>query len=373
MSGISINGHAPTLQLDNTSIALICIDNTQIYPGEGNTCRLTFNTDTGTLSQNNVSVLYGSTYQINNNTLTIDDHGTTYNISFTPNSSDAYYEYGSSAVWGALGSSGTITRPSNNAVNVTKTEKTYAVTLSWGRNIPWLDESEYHGWDNGDSSGNITIQMLAAHTYSLHIEDSAGQSQSYIALDNTKVATFTNDIDKYYAACRGWYFGNPVNDQNPDEMMGETSYQTATHNYTDIVWTPGDYIRDHGGTTIKLNLHLQQSWCWATRYGGSWYNTRTDITKGTIKDYTISVNGIVAGTANQYPCVIYLGLVSFASTTTWNYVNGASGKVWYDSSDKFTWRYVSTSNGSFTVNFDAGQRGGGLNRIWYRWIFQRNY
>ena len=373
MSGISIDGHAPTFQLDNTAIAMIYIDNTQLYPGEGNTCRLNFSTNTGTLSQNSISVLYGSTYQINNNTLTIDDHGTTSSITFTPTSSDAYYEYGSTAVWGALGSSGTITRPSINEVNVTKIEKSYTVTLSWGRNMPYLDESEYHGWDNGDADGNLTVTMLAAHTYDLHIEDSAGQSQSYIALNGTKLATFTNDIDHYYPACRGWYFGNPVTDSDPGEMMGEVTYQTATRNSSDIVWTPGDYIRDHGGSTIKLNLHLEQSWCWTTRYGGGWYNTKTDITKGTIKDYTFNLDGIIAGNSNQYPCVIYVGLGSFASTTTWNYVNGASGKVWYDTGDKFTWSYVSTTNGTFTLRFDAGNRGGGLNRIWYRWIFQRNY
>ena len=371
MGGLSLNGVVPSFQIGNGLIHEMCIGNTQIYPCEGAACQLRMSTTTGSLSQNTISVLYGSTYTIANNVLTINDHGTTHTITFTPYVTDEYHTYGTTSTWGNFSASGTITKHYTFTVDVSVADKYYNVILSYGKNTPWLDDSEYHGWDNGDSSGNITLSLNANTVYTIHKEDSAGTSVSYIADGINRLATFTVNTDLYYVGVYGFYFGNVVQDSDPATIYLDT-YQSPTHNSESMTFKPGDYIRDNGGSEIKLNAHLKQSWCWSTRYSGSWVKAGT-VEKTVTQNYSATVEGIVAGSSTQYPLVIYLGLGSDVSTTAWNYVNGASGKTWVESDDaNLTWRYISSNTNEFTVECYPGTRTM-LMRWWYRWIFQRNY
>lgn len=332
---------------------------------------ITITAEHGTVTSTKLFVFKGSSYSVNGNTLTITDiDGTVNTITYTPNNTgeDTYYVYGDT-VWKNINSSGTISNSLDILATQNRIEKTYTLHLSWGRNHPWLDSTDYHGWDNGDSSGNIDISVYADTTYTIHREDSAGESVSYIAKGDEKLATITYNTDNNYIGVYGFYYGSSVNDEDPSNIFLE-GMQSSTKNSYSTYFKPGDYIRDNGGTQINLNAHIKQSYCWTTIYGGSWKKGGS-ATKNTDKTYSISLSGIVA----NRPIIAYLGMGSSVGQTTWNYSNGATYKPWimyYNDKEEAKWYVENPTTNTLIV------RGVMITRTtlmywWYRWIFQRNY
>lgn len=345
------------------------------------TIPVTIAAEYGTVTATKVFVLKDSTYSISGNTLTIRDiNGTMNTITYTPNNTgeDTYYIY-RDAVWNNISSSGTISTPIDISVTQNKTEKTYTCDLSWGQNNPEVNPEEISGWDNG---GNISgISLLADHTYVLHREDSAGISVSYLGLVNadgshTIIEPYTVNTDVIFTGVAYFYFGDVVNDE---EFSGTRYCEDLTEKTTTSInyfFKPGDYIRDNGNQTIKINVHRRQSCCWHTLRSGSW--KRTNITNSAGKsvtgpsskksdDFTWNLDGVVA----NRPVYMYIGFGSVASTTTTGHATDSKPWDWIGDGG-CSWTITGESTGKIHTHYNAGTRAT-LLYTWWRWVFQRLY
>lgn len=329
----------------------------------------------GSLDLTSVSLSQGSTYSVNGNTIIFTDAetGVQTPATFTPWTTDTYYTYGTTASWSST--SGTITGNTTIYVTTPRTEKTYQLHLSWGQNCPRVPDGVAHGWD-GDPSGNITITVLADHTYTIHREDSAGSAVvSYIALGNEKVATATFDIDHYYIGPYSFYFGDVVNDEAPSNPI-LVGYQTSTKTSLSMEWKPGDYIRDHGGNSIKLNIDNRQSGCWTTINSATGWKRYGSVSSGKTKEVSLSFSNVVAGNATSRPVIGYFGWYVGVTLSTWDWGNQATNspyETYYNKKLETRITINNSTNGAIHLTVYNASRIAGSNYWGYRWIFQRNY
>ena len=342
---------------------------------------ITIAAEYGSVTATKVFVLKDSNYSINGNTLTITDvNGTVNTITYTPDNTgeDTYYVY-RDTVWKNINSSGTISTPLNISVTQNRTEKTYTCDLSWGQNNPEVQPEEISGWDNG---GNVYgVSLLADHTYVLHREDSAGISVSYLGLVNadgshTIIEPYTVNTDVIYIGVACFYFGDVVNDDEPSTSKyceDRTEKTTTSLNY---FFKPGDYIRDNGNQTIKINVHRRQSCCWHTVRSGSWERTNITNSAGksvsgpssrTSDDFTWNLDGVVA----NRPVYMYIGLGSTVSTTTTGHATDSKPWDWIGDNG-CSWTITGESTGQIHTHYNSGTRAT-LLYTWWRWVFQRLY
>lgn len=344
-----------------------------------NLINLTFTCESGTLNTTGLTVPESSSYVVNGNTLTITDiYNQVHNIVFTPNVTDTYYTYAETGTWNTNSTSGYFFIDRAIHVSLAKEEKVYSCDLSWGQNNPEVNPEEISGWDNG---GNVYgVSLLADHTYVLHREDSAGTSVSYLGLVNddgshTIIEPYTVNTDVIYVGVSGFYFGDVVNDEEPAVKYCEdlTEKTTTSINY---FFKPGDYIRDNGNQTIKINIHRKQSCCWHTLRGGSWERTRITNSSGksvtgpsskTSDDFTWNLDGIVA----NRPVYMYIGFGSTVSTTTTGHATDSKPWDWIDDGG-CSWSITGESTGQIHTHYNAGTRAT-LLYTWWRWVFQRLY
>lgn len=343
-----------------------------------NYAKIFFTAENGIISHDMISVKSGSTYTLTENQLTINNNGENIIITFLPSSTDSYYEYGSIASWTNLSNSGTLSGTIYSTVSVTKVEKTYTCDLSWGQNNPEVNPEEIGGWDNG---GNVYgVSLLADHTYVLHREDSAGISVSYLGLVNadgshTIIEPYTVNTDVIYIGVSCFYFGDVVNDKEPTTKYCEdiTEKTTTSINY---FFKPGDYIRDNGNQTIKINVHRKQSCCWHTLRDGSWERTKITNSAGksvtgpssrTSDDFTWNLDGVVA----NRPVYMYIGFGSSVSTTTTGHATDSKPWDWIGDGG-CSWTITGESTGKIHTHYNSGTRAT-LLYTWWRWVFQRLY
>ena len=341
---------------------------------------ITITAEYGTVTATKLFVLKNSNYSVSGNTLTITElDNTVHTIIYTPDKTgeDTYYIYGDT-VWNNIDSSGIISNSINILVKQNRTEKTYTCDLSWGQNNPGVNPEEISGWDNG---GNVSgLSLLSDHTYVLHREDSAGISVSYLGLVNadgshTIIEPYTVNTDVIYIGVSCFYFGDVVNDKEPDVKYCEdiTEKTTTSINY---FFKPGDYIRDNGNQTIKINIHRKQSCCWHTLRSGSWKRTNITNSAGksvtgpsnkTSDDFTWNLDGVVA----NRPVFMYIGLGSTVSTTTTGHASDTKPWDWIGDGG-CSWTITGESTGKIHTHYNSGTRAT-LLYTWWRWVFQRLY